>query len=130
MSPLQGKRHAGKRRARLVAGKQAENLARDRGQAQNRRVERTGPRARRKKCAKIPPRVGDPRVAIDLARSTAGTVELVHVAASPSADLLALTVDIGVFEHEIGEGLKAKLAEEARGLRAWFRATAASKRLC
>jgi nucleotide-binding universal stress UspA family protein len=56
------------------------------------------------------------RVAIDLARSTAGTVELVHVAASPSADLLALTVDIGVFEHEIREGLEAKLAEEARGL--------------
>jgi nucleotide-binding universal stress UspA family protein len=56
------------------------------------------------------------RVALDLARATAGTVELVHVAASPSADLLALTVDIGVFEHEIREGLEAKLADEAHGL--------------
>jgi len=56
------------------------------------------------------------RIAIDLARSTAGSVELVHVAATPSADIQALTVDIGVLEHEIREGVKTKLAAEAREL--------------
>lgn len=56
------------------------------------------------------------RVAIDLARATGGSVELVHIAATPSADIQALTVDVGVFEHEIREGLKTKLAAEAREL--------------
>jgi len=56
------------------------------------------------------------RVAVDLARSTGGSVELVHVAAIRSADIQALTVDIGVFEHEIREGIKTKLAAEAREL--------------
>jgi nucleotide-binding universal stress UspA family protein len=41
---------------------------------------------------------------------------LVHVAASPSADILALSVDIGVFEHEIREGIETRLAGEAREL--------------
>lgn len=56
------------------------------------------------------------RVAIDLARATGGAVELVHIAATRNADVQALTVDVGVFEHEIREGLRTKLAAEAREL--------------
>jgi nucleotide-binding universal stress UspA family protein len=55
-------------------------------------------------------------VAIDLARAAGGTVELVHSAAPRSADIQALTVDVGVFEHEIRQGIKIKLEAEARDL--------------
>jgi nucleotide-binding universal stress UspA family protein len=56
------------------------------------------------------------RVAIDLARRTTGSVELVHVAALPAADIQALAVDVGVFECEIRDSIKAKLAAEATEL--------------
>jgi nucleotide-binding universal stress UspA family protein len=56
------------------------------------------------------------RVAIDLARRTAGSIELVHAIAPPSADIAALTVDVGVFEHEIRESIKVKLAGLAEEL--------------
>ena len=56
------------------------------------------------------------RVAIDLARVTGGSVELVHIVAPRSADIQALTVDIGVFEHEIRRGIKMKLTAEVREL--------------
>jgi nucleotide-binding universal stress UspA family protein len=56
------------------------------------------------------------RVAIDLARRTTGSVELVHVASLPSAEIQALAVDVGVFEYEIRESIEAKLAAEAREL--------------
>jgi nucleotide-binding universal stress UspA family protein len=56
------------------------------------------------------------KVAISLAQQTTGSVELVHVVAQRSADIQALTVDVGVFEHEIRESIKAKLVAESQEL--------------
>jgi len=56
------------------------------------------------------------KVAVDLARLTAGSVELVHIVAERSADIQALTVDVRVLEHETRQGLEGKLAVESREL--------------
>jgi nucleotide-binding universal stress UspA family protein len=56
------------------------------------------------------------RIAIDLARRMAGSVELVYVVAERTVDLQALAADVGVLEQEIREGIRAKLAAETREL--------------
>jgi nucleotide-binding universal stress UspA family protein len=56
------------------------------------------------------------RLAIDLARRTAGSVELVYVIPEPTADLQALAADVGVMENEIREGIRAKLVAESQEL--------------
>ena len=56
------------------------------------------------------------KVAVDLARLTAGSVELVHIVPERSADIQALTVDVGVLEHEIRRGHQGQAG--GRGSRA------------
>ncbi len=56
------------------------------------------------------------RVALDLARLTAGSVELVHIVSERSVDLKALAVDETVLEHEIRQSINEKLATESRQL--------------
>jgi nucleotide-binding universal stress UspA family protein len=56
------------------------------------------------------------KIAVDLARRTAGSVELMHVTAERTADIQALTMDVGVLEQEIREGIETKLAAESKEL--------------
>jgi nucleotide-binding universal stress UspA family protein len=54
------------------------------------------------------------KVAIELARRTGGSVELVHVVQEPNADLQALMFVGGAVGEEIRESLRVKLAAESR----------------
>ena len=56
------------------------------------------------------------KVAVDLARLTAGSVELVQIVAARSSDIRVLTVDVRVLEHETRQALKDKLAAESLAL--------------
>jgi nucleotide-binding universal stress UspA family protein len=56
------------------------------------------------------------RIAIELARRMAGSVELVYVVAERTADLQALAADVGALEPKIRAGIGAKLAAESREL--------------
>jgi nucleotide-binding universal stress UspA family protein len=56
------------------------------------------------------------RIAIDLARRTVGSVELVYVIPERTVDLQALAADVGVMENEIREGIRVRLAAESQEL--------------
>jgi nucleotide-binding universal stress UspA family protein len=58
------------------------------------------------------------KIAVDLARRTAGSVELIHVTAERTVDIQALSMDVGVQEQEIREGIETKLDAESRELAA------------
>jgi nucleotide-binding universal stress UspA family protein len=56
------------------------------------------------------------RIAADLARRTAGSVELLHVVRPPPADILALGAEGGVFDDATRSDATARLEAEARAL--------------
>jgi nucleotide-binding universal stress UspA family protein len=65
------------------------------------------------------------RVANELARLTSGTVEVAHVLAPRTTDLLALAADAGLMDEEAARSTEARLAGEARMLQdAGVKATA------
>jgi len=58
------------------------------------------------------------QVAVDLARLTSGSIELLHVVAPPPADVIALAADAGLFQEEVRQNAEVRLATEARALAA------------
>ena len=58
------------------------------------------------------------RVAIDLARRTEGSIELVHIADPAYAHIQAPTADVDAMEREMRQRIEAKLAVEAHELAA------------
>jgi nucleotide-binding universal stress UspA family protein len=59
---------------------------------------------------------GAGQVAGEMARLTGGSVELVHVLAPRTTELLALAADAGLLDEEAGRSAEARLSAEARGL--------------
>ncbi|HXJ21289.1 MAG TPA: universal stress protein [Polyangia bacterium] len=59
---------------------------------------------------------GAGQIAGELARMTGGSVEVVHVLAPRTADLLAIAADVGVLDEEIARSVEARTAAEARAL--------------
>lgn len=65
------------------------------------------------------------QVAGELARLTAGSIEVVHVLAPRTTDLLALAADAGLMDEEASRSAEVRVAAEARALEAGgVRATA------
>jgi nucleotide-binding universal stress UspA family protein len=58
------------------------------------------------------------QVAVDLARRTAGSVELVHVTGPRAGDILAVAADSVVLEEKVGADVAARLAAECDRLAA------------
>ena len=59
---------------------------------------------------------GAGQIAGELARMTGGSVEVVHVLAPRTADLLAIAADAGVLDEEVARSVEARTAAEARAL--------------
>src|SRR5438445_11263801 len=54
--------------------------------------------------------------ALDLARATAGSIELVHVAAPRTADMIALAADAGVLQEAVRVGAEKRLVVQRQEL--------------
>ena len=52
------------------------------------------------------------QVAVDLARRTQGSVELVHVTGPRATDILAVAADAGVLDEQVRSDIDARLAAE------------------
>jgi nucleotide-binding universal stress UspA family protein len=59
---------------------------------------------------------GAGQIAGQLARLTGGSVEVVHVLAPRTTDLLAIAADSGVLDEEVTRSVEARVAAEARAL--------------